>query len=381
MSISTSKPPRPGLLRSGNFNLSAATTRSQWQKALEERMPDVDWYAVLEVVCAKAVRRWREGEAIIDLAAVEVPPDLPYILPPVVVEGGPTVIYADGASGKSLLALAMAVSIATGTEVVPGLVPQRLGPVIYWDWEWDAESHAERLQAICAGVDIPVPRGMVYYQREMVSVLDAVPRMRKRVAETGAVAVIVDSLGYARGGDANSQELTIRTFGALRTLERPVIVLDHVSADGKDKDKSFGSIYTRDSARSLWRIDVQKEEGRDDWYAALVNTKANRKYQRTRGLLIRTESDEDERLLAVRFEATDVREMPGVANSLTLREHLVAVLEANRRPLPLEDILACLEAEGRDVSRAVVEVTLRRNRDTFFDGSMGWGLRTSRVDP
>lgn len=339
-------------------------------------MPEVDWYAALEQVCAKAVRRWRQGEPMLDLACVEVPDELPYLLHPMVVEGASTVIFADGASGKSLLALALGVSVATGEEIVPGVIPQRMGPVIFWDWEWDAESHAERLQAICAGANIEVPKGMIFYQPEMVSLLEAIPRMRKRVAETSAALVIVDSLGYARGGDANSQELTTRCFAALRTLSRPVIVTDHVASDGKERDKSFGSIYTRNSARLMWRIDTQKEADKSDWYAGLVNTKANRKYQKTRGLTIHTESDTDERLLAVRFESTDVREISGLSGALSLREHLVSILAANRRPMELSDLMACLEAEGKHFSQGVVSNCLSRNKKTFWNGRLGWGLVT-----
>lgn len=380
MSISTSRPPSPGLLREGRFNLSSPTTRGQWQKALEERMPrdrfNFEWYEMLEIVCAKALRRWRQGEPLVDLALVRPSGELPYLLHPLVVEGAATVLFADGSSGKSLLALALAVSVATGEEIIPGVVPQRYGPSILWDWEWDEESHYERLYAICVGAGIEVPTGMIFYQHEMVSVMEAAPRMRKRVAETGAVFVIVDSLGYARGGDANSQELTTQTFGALRTLDRPTLVIDHVSADGKDKNKSFGSIYTRNSARMLWRIDTQKEEGKSDWYLALVNTKANRKPQRTRGLMVLVESDADERLTSVRFEATDVRLTPELSGALTLREHLVAILQANGRPMEVFDLMACIEAEGRTTTKGTLENCLSRNKRTFFNGRLGWGLTT-----
>lgn len=379
MSISTARPPNAGLLREGRFNLSSATTRAQWVRALEERLPPdlfgVDWYALLELVCARSVRRWRQGEPMVDLACIRLPEEPPYLLYPLVVDGAASVIFADGASGKSLLALGLAVSVATGTEVVPGVVPQRTGPVIYWDWEWDAESHAERLQAICAGAGIDVPEGMIYYQHEMASVKESAARMRKRVAETGAEFIIVDSLGFARGGDANSQELTTQTFAALRTLERPVLVLDHVSADGKTAEKSFGSIYTRNSCRTMWRIDSQKEEGKDSWYAALVHTKTNRRFHKPRGLQVHVEADEDERLLSVRYEATDVRLTPELSGALSLRAHLEAILRANGRPMPIDDLITCLEAEGRVAKRASVEVILSRTKGSFISTSRGWALR------
>lgn len=321
-----------------------------------------------------SLRRWRQGEPIVDLAAVDIPDDLPYLLHPVVVDGACTVLFADGASGKSLIALALMVSVATGQEIIPGIQPIRCGPGIYWDWEWDAESHAERLAAICAGADIDIPKGMILYQREFTSVLEAIPRMRKRVAETGAVWAVADSLGFARGGEPNSADLTTRTFAAFRTLTIPVLALDHVAKDAKDSTHSFGSTYTFNAARSMWRIDTQKEEDKDDWYAALINTKANRKSQKTRGLIITTESDEDERLLSVRFQSTDVRAIPGLSGTLSLREHLAAILDANGHPMPIGDLMSCLEAEGRATTKGTVENCLSRSKKTFFNGRLGWGL-------
>lgn len=375
MSISTSRPPTPGLLREGRFNLSSATTRTSWVKALQERDPDVDWYAVFEAVCAKAVRRWRQGEPLIDLADVEVPAELPYLVHPLVIDGATSVLFADGASGKSLILLACAVSVATGEEIIPGIIPQRSGPVIYWDWEWDAESHAERLQAICAGAGIEVPRGMILYQREMASVIEAVPRMRKRIAETGAIFVVADSLGFARGGEPNSADLTVRMFGAFRTLTVPVLASDHVSKDAKDGTHSFGSAYTFNAARMMWRVDAQKEEGKDEFYTALVNTKANRKTQRTRGLIVRLQTDADERLLVVNFEATDVRELPGLNKTLSLRDQIEGVIRANNgRFLTPAEIASCLEADGITATETVVRVTLNRNKQRFVRVGQGWAL-------
>lgn len=377
LTINSSRPPSPGLLREGRFNLSSPTTRSSWVKDLNQREAEIDWYAVLETVCARSTRRWRQGEPMVDLADVDVPDELPYLAYPLLVDGACTVLFADGASGKSLLALAMAVSVATGEEIIPGVLPMRTGPVIYWDWEWDAESHAERLQAVCAGAKIDVPHGMIFYQREMASVLEAAPRMRKRVAETGAVFIVADSLGFARGGEPNSADLTTRMFTQLRTLSVPVLALDHLDKNSIKEGKaeaSFGSIYTRNSARMMWRIDSQKEEGKDNFYAALVNTKANRKEQRTRGLDIRLTSDADERLTSVEFFDTDVKDIPGLNRTLSLRDRLAQIILTNRRAMPLSDLVACLEAEGIATTSNVVGVTLSRNKKTFVNTRDGWGL-------
>lgn len=379
MSVSTSRQPIAGLVREGRFNLSSAPTRASWVKALQERMPEdrfeVDWYAVFELVCARSIRRWRQGEPIIDLADVEVSVELPYILYPLVVDGASTVLFADGGAGKSLIALACCVSIATGIEIVPGMEPQRLGPSIYWDWEWDAESHAERLQAICAGAGIDPPHGLIYYQREVTSLLEAAPRMRKRVAETGAVFSVADSLGFARGGDANSQDLTTRSFLALRTLSIPTLVLDHVAKNDDKQESSFGSVYTRNSARLMWRLDAAKEGGEGHFYVGLTNTKYNRKGQKPRGLKVNVETDSDERLLSVTFEATDISSIPGLAKAASLKDQISGVIRANSgQPMTPKDIVLTLEAEGSNVGEAVVRAMLNKYKHSFVRVGKGWAL-------
>lgn len=382
LTISTSRPPSPGLLREGNFNLSAAPTRTAWVKELQLRAPESDWYGIFETICAKSRRRWRDGEPLIDLSKVVVSQELPYLAHPLVIEGAASVLFADGGSGKSLLALAIAISVATGQEIIPGIVPLRCGPVIYWDWEWGEESHAERVQAICEGAGIEMPENMLYYQHEMASVMEAAPRMRKRVAETGAVFVVVDSLGFARGGDANSQELTVRMFSAFRTLGVPVLAIDHVTKSKEDKTPthSFGSAYTYNAARLMWRMDAAKEEGRNDFYCALVNTKTNRKFQKPRGFKVLVTTDEDERLLTVVFETTDINEIPGLNRALSLRDQIRLVIEKNQgRLLTPADIEKCLVAENVSTNEAVVRAILNRNKSMFIRVGEGWGILAGEV--
>ena len=94
--------------------------------------------------------------------------------------------------------------------------------------------------------------------------------------------------------------------------------------------------------------------------------------------MVMIETDDDERLLSVRFESTDVREIPELTGSLTLREHASAILKANGRPMETADILSCMEAENRIVKKESLEVVLSRNKRSFYNGRNGWGLTTPR---
>ena len=388
LSISLMAPLATGLVREGNFNLSASATRTSWQRDLEKRVPvetyGIDWYDALEQVCTLSRRHWREGEPVLDLALVRPRLDEGYLLPPYVVTGAASGLFGDGGTGKSLILLAGAVSIATGLPLL-GASPTAVGPVLFCDWEWEPEAHAERLNAICLGADIDVPAELIFYRHEVASIWEAAATIRRRVAETEAIAVLADSLGYARGGEPESAELTLRTFEVFRSLGVPVWFADHVAKHAEDRRHSFGSVYTRNSARLMWRVDAAHEEGASRLALALVNTKSNRRYHRTRGLLVDLETDEDGRLVSVRFQDTDPASLPQLRSSLGRRDQVASVLKGGA--LSVEDIVNTLQGEGTHLTRTNVRYVLNANRHVFvqtYEGSRRgeplWGLLSKGSD-
>ena len=357
--------PFPDLLRQAKFNLSAARTRTEWANDLTRRreVAEIDWFAAIEQACTLSLRRWREGTPFIDLGLVEPSEDDAYLLRPYIIEGAASGIFADGGTGKSLIALAAALSIATG-EPVLGVVPSRCCPVLYLDWEWDEVAHAERLQALCLGSLIEVPTEMLFYRREVASIEQTAPGIRRFVATHEIGLVIVDSLGFARGGEPESADLTIKTFAVFRSFGVPVLFVDHIAKHALDRAHSFGSVYTRNSARLMWRLDAE-EDNSGSRRIGLVNTKWNRRYQRPRGLLLSVEMDEQERLISVKFQDCE----PPLATLRTAgyKEAVLAALKQNPEGLTLQDLRLVLEMESVKISQNVLHATLGRksNRHLF----------------
>ena len=373
MAVRAAIPPSNGLLRQAKFNLSSATTRTAWIKDLKARQEEVDWFAVIEQVCTLSLRRWRAGEPVVDLASVPPRDREIYLLPPYIVEGSvASGLFADGGTGKSLFALAAALSVATG-EPVLGVYPERMGPVLYLDWEWDAAAHSERLHALCRGAGIEVPVDVIFYRHEMASILEAAAEIRKIITEREVVLVIVDSLGFARGGEPESAELTIKSFSVMRTFGVPVLYVDHVAKQAVDKSHSFGSVYTRNSSRMMWRLDAG-DSSNGVTHLGLVNTKYNVKANKTRGLLLTITEDETGRLDRVTFEDS---EPPLVSMGRAgLREAAVSILRGNGDGMTVKDMRLVLEAEGLKVSENVLGATMGRksNRELFTYAAGKWFL-------
>ena len=370
--------PFPDLLRQAKFNLSSTRTRSEWVKALSERNQEIDWYAVIEQVCTLSLRHWRDGAAFLDLKQVEPREDDAYLLRPYVVEGAASGVFADGGTGKSLFALGVALSIATGEDVV-GAVPGRICPVLYLDWEWDEEAHAERLSALCTGRGIECPDGFMWYRREYASIIESAPGIRRFIAEHDIGFVVIDSLGFARGGEPESADATIKAFAAIRSLGVPALFVDHVAKTALDKTHSFGSVYTRNSARLMWRIDSEDGSETTDKRLGLVNTKWNRKFQRPRGLLLQVETDDLENMVSATFTDSD----PPLRSirSGGIKDVAEAVLRQNPDGLSLSDLRIILEAEGLKVTENVLGATMgkKRNKDVFYFMQGKWYLRTNEL--
>ena len=373
--------PFASLLREAKFNLSAARTRTEWANTFRQRpgQEQIDWYAIIEQACTLSLRHWREGAPFIDLTLVEPREDDAYLLKPYVIDGAVSGVFGDGGTGKSLFALAVAVSVATGENLVGGY-PSRLEPVLYLDWEWDADAHAERLQALGRAYGLDLPTDVIFYRREIASIIESAPAIRRFVAMERIGMVVIDSLGFARGGEPESAELTIKTFSALNSFGVPVLFVDHIAKHSTDRQYSFGSVYTRNSARLMWRMDAPDQDTQAQKQLGLVNTKWNRRFQKTRGLLLTIEADEVDRLVSARFDDCD----PPLASlgRLGIKDAVLGLLKANPEGMMLKDMRTALEIEGLKVSENVLAATLSRkgNRGLFGYAAGKWRLLGAEED-
>ena len=360
--INTALPPTPGLLHHATLNLTSTTTRKALCATLKDQAPDIDWYVLIETACHLSLTRWREGEEVVDLAQVPYEGRLPYLLPPIVLASAPTVLFGEGGLGKSMLALFWSLNVPC--------------KVLYLDWEWEPSEHAQRMRALCDGNP---PRDKVFYRRETASLPEASAAIRRRIGELGIGMVVIDSLGLARGGEPENAEVTLRLFTAIRSLGVPALCLDHMTKDAKDKKHSFGSIYTYNSARMVWRLDaVKAADGNTD--LALTNTKANGRYEKRQGYHMRVDSDDDGMLASIEFESCDPLSLDGLITSMKRRDQIASAIKAAGRAISVEDIRQILADEGVVVSHANIRAQLNRHKGGMFNqtgidgGEILWGM-------
>lgn len=365
LTVTTSRPPSAGLLFQGFFNLLSSNARLV--RKLELREPQLDWDGLLTQAAAIALRRYRQGSPLVDLASAPASRGSRYLLAPLVALDGATVWAADGGTGKSVLALAVALSVASGHPLL-GAAPSQIGPVLYLDWEADADTHRERLWALWRAIDrdAPPPGEAIHYISQTASLHELAPVLRRRVAESGAVLVVVDSLGLARGGAPEDAEATIRTFRALRSLGVPVLAIDHISKaqrEGLVKRKTaIGSVYTRNSARLVWVLEAGQREGADTSVVAFTVDKFNfGRLPHRRGFRLHFETETEteseatpdleesqptegdtERLTRIAITPADTSELRVLAAGPERKWEVAAALKAASAPLTADEVASAI---------------------------------------
>jgi len=330
VTMRTSRPPSPGLLHSARFNLMSTQARRTLSQSLRERDPDLDWAALVEQMCFLVRERYRNGEPPIDLREALPAEPRRWLVEPFVENEGATVLFADGGTGKSLAALAIAVTVASGCSVLGHLYGEP-APTLYLDWETSRDTMQERLDAIAAGAHIR-ERPEIYYRRMTASLVESAANVRRDIAKLGIAFVVIDSLGAARAGEPESADMTIRLFNAARSLGVPWLGVDHVTkSTGNDSARPFGSTYTHNLARLTWSMDKSQDEGEDSLILSLTNRKRNNgRLFSPQGYRL-TFTTTDDRLTSVEFRHQDLTQT-ALAGRVPLKQRILAELRGG----PLE---------------------------------------------
>ncbi len=346
-----------GRLYSGRLLLIGPNSKRDVARMLAARVSDdeVDWGAILEQVCLLARERYRRGEPPVDLSKVEFSEQPRFLLAPFIVRDGLSILYGDGASAKSLFAMRWSAELASGEEPVNSL---------YLDWEDDAVTHAERLQAVCCGMDRQVPEGHVFYQRRAVPLTASVREIRRFIAENGIGHVVVDSVGMA-AGDPNDHGLMIEAVRSARSLGVAVTLIHHLPKDSRDKTKPFGSVYASNEARITWLIEKSQEDGEDEMVVAMTNHKYNRGKQQNRRAFRLSFIEADDMLLSVTFTETDIGQVRAFKGKQTQWKQLLDTLKENGW-MSYQELQASLAVDGIEMSLDTIRAVLRRYTGKYF---------------
>jgi len=283
LTIWSENPIHADLLHQSRITLDSEMSRTIIVNKLKRRVrdPNYNWTQIIEDTTVAALEYWNEGTPVIDLSQVNYRQFRPHLLYPFVSGSGGTVVFADGSSSKTTWAEVLAVSVTTGLPLL-GEVPDVVGPVLMADWEDDEYVHAMRLHAIVKGMGLTeVPS--IFYQQMRSSLPQSYEALQRKVEETGAVLVVIDSLSAACGGGIEDSNSIGRFFDAARQLGVPYLVITHVTNEGAEEQatggsdfvRPFGSRFVHNRARMSWGIEAMDNEWTGIRHLLFTNHKNN----------------------------------------------------------------------------------------------------------
>ena len=355
--------PPPALMHYGTYNLTGARTVTSLASSIPDafRTIDIPWLELFTTIVYDMVRRELEGAEPIRLADVE-PLDRPtWILPYLVPGSAATSLIAVGGSMKSLLALAIACTVASGSTHFLGMKPKVTGPVLYLDLEDDEHEHARRMRAMC-GTE-KAPEELLYF-RQAAPLARVADSLAKRADELDAALLIVDSVMLARGGEANYAEPTLAFYSALRQIGRPAVLVDHKSREAARKGwkGAYGSVVNDNTRRLTWEITgpqptldgqvIRLDQGKTNNFGKLPPL----------GFRIVIESDEDRVMTSCRIRQTAPHTITSFNPEASLVDLIADYLAEEHEPQPVRQIAETLEA-----TEGTVRKILSRYTDRFVN--------------
>ena len=244
------------------------------------------------------------------------------------------ILFGDGGSAKSYLALHIAATLAS-----------RGIKVLYADWEFSPEDHRERLERLTG--EALMPRSNLHYVRCAGPLVTEVARLQKHIGQHGIQYIVCDSIAFAVPGRPEDAENASAYYRAVRYLGIGSLHLAHTTKSFEHgEDKPFGSVFWSNGARSMWFVKRGDSSDQHLVEVSLTHKKSNTgRRMPALGLRLRFDSD---RTHVERFDLADSSDL---ASTLPIWQRIRALV--NARPLTVQQIADELGEKEDSISRTI----------------------------
>jgi hypothetical protein len=338
-----------GVLLWTSLNFSSQRTRAATASSLAARSgaPGLDWVGAIETLALRVARAEAEGTPIKALASYPrpAPTETWEVIGLPLLRQHPMILFGDGGSAKSYLALHIAATLA-GRGV----------RCLYADWEFSPEDHRERLERLTGE---SMPQETLHYVRCTAPLVSEVQRLQRHIVEHRIDYIVCDSIAFAVPGRPEDAEHAAAYFRATRYLGIGSLHLAHTTKSLEHgTDKPFGSVFWSNGARSVWFVKRAGEQGdtANVVEVALSHKKSNTgRRLPTVGVRLHFSAER------TRVEAFDVAESAELSSVLPIWQRIRALVST--RPFTVEELAEELSAKPDSVKRIV------RKFDMFHRGA------------
>ena len=349
--IKTSLPGYAEHLHQANFNFSSTRAKTDLVKTLSKvcKEKNIDWDILIEQLRFKTLELFRQGNPVVILSSNDVIKKLEYILYPLIPKNHLSLIYGEGGTGKSTLALFLSLLVATKDAVTNyGFTVNGDGSynTLYLDYETEQDTIGLQFKHLCNGLGMKSP---LFYRRCDLPLLQDLQNIKEIISSINANLVIIDSVGIACGADMN-EAATANSFTlALRSLKTTNLLISHTSKDRTDRKTPFGSVYFFNNARNIFEVKKTQTEGDDFISLGLFHRNSNiSKLHAPIGLKFIYTDDS----ITVKHE--NISEVEGFEKELSLKQRIKNLL-FQEGALTIKEIAGQLNA-GEQVVRNALNV-------------------------
>ncbi len=229
--------------------------------------------------------------------------------------------YGGTAVGKTYLAVARAVCVASGRPFLKRRV--RPGPVLCLDWELDEEEFTRRAYEIALGMGMSAPPKGLYYKRMRHPLLECTDLIRAMVDKLLITSVSVDSFSVAGADEAAPARAAIQFLDSLAVS---YVVFDHQARtqhmDNYSEKLPYGTMFKEAGLRSVWQLDPASVNPPNGLNLILRDQKSSFSGVRSEIAVGLRFDDSAVRVLRLRMGKT-----PGLVEKLSADQRIIIALE------------------------------------------------------
>jgi RecA-family ATPase len=372
--ISSQEASRKPIYPKSTFNFSAPRSRTELINTLTRADDRWDWQTIIFQLCVSVEELAKRGEPVEELWTSDesVPPE--WLLEPLLYKGLPTVVFGEKAVCKSIISLLVYAALTLPWHDNPlgwKIKADKSCKVFLADWEVTPEVARYNLKRIQEGMGFaPIS---LFYRRCKLPLMDDIEQIKNHLEKINADVIIIDSLGFAVGGDLNNADQALKFTTALNQLNCASFIIAQTSKDKRAKVKStYGSTFFEYFSRNIWELRKTREDSDDEFDIALFNTYCNLgKRNRPMGYHVSfTEK-------TIRVEQAEIT-APDLVERLGTWSRIYDLLKRSGS-LPAKDIADALSVSLDTVSKTLRRYQQRRHVIKLSDGSWGLVIREGGV--
>lgn len=229
-------------------------------RLLQDLMEAPRWQGV---TASQSLSRGVTPVTAVRFAEMDPPGPREYLVEGIAPKNHTMTMFGDGGSAKSILALSLGTAVAGGADKWMGRRVQNC-PVLYGDFELDADEQRRRAYQVARGVHLQKPpHDLLYVSGLGRPAGEVLIGCLEVCVREGVGLFIIDSFGITLQGDAGDSRDVIRFHNEyldpFRAEGVTLLVIDHQgktqAGERYQNKRTFGSVYKENLARSVIQVE------------------------------------------------------------------------------------------------------------------------------